>query len=88
MQADKKYVNFYIKSKLLLTSHETLAEIDPDSRRQKEQTCQRRQPAASSAAPCVWSLRSHDSSLAGLAIYTLKYLQRVSYKQIIHQTCL
>lgn len=31
MPADKKkYINFYIPTKLLLTSHETLAEIDPD----------------------------------------------------------
>lgn len=31
MPADKKYINFYIKTKLLPTSHETLAEIDPDT---------------------------------------------------------
>lgn len=31
MPADKKkYINFYIQTKPLLTSHETLAEIDPD----------------------------------------------------------
>lgn len=45
--------------------------------RGKKQTCQRRRPAASSAAPCVWSLHSHDSSLAELVIYTQKYLQRI-----------